>query len=147
MKSSTLMIALCFLLLSCANQSYTVSLPAQVNSQSYTLWYHDAEMTLPLLAGFEQNQDAGEGAQLGLIFLQGKRFAQCTYKNSTLSCNIDPSINSSKMHKIALNIAQIIAHKISKQNPLPLYWEKDIAKHDQSIFYNTKENSKLSIKD
>ncbi len=151
MKYNYLLLFICFAITACSTTHYFISLPAQVQAKSYTIWYSDENTTLPLLGGLEQSPsshsaEAGE-VKLGLVLLQGKRFAQCNYVDNDVTCILDLGIQSSKMQKIALDIAYIIAHQIQTSNPLPLYWEKTQSKDNKYFFTNTKNKRQIQVEE
>ncbi len=147
MKYNYLILLFCILLAACATSNYAINIPSEFTSKSYTIWYSDDDINLPLLGGLEHTTKASQEAKLGLVFLQGKRFAECNYANDALTCNLSSGLQSTKMQTLAENIAQIIAHTLQSTNPLPLYWEKISVKEGKLTFYHTKNKSQLLLEE
>ncbi len=154
--------ALCCILLSaCTNASYTLHMgtsEAIKEPKAYTIWYEKEDLTLPLLAGLEKvsSQNGQEEARLGLVFLQGKRFAECTYTKEQVQCTLDAALQSpifpnTTMQHIADSSAQLLAHILLPQNPLPKDWlhiknPQDTA-NGSHTFTHIYHRSSLHIKD
>ncbi len=138
----------CLLLTACAAPGFAVYMPSLLTAKNYTIWYTKEQTTLPLLAGIEtQNQKT----ELGLVFLQGRRFAKCSYAQNTLTCSLAPAVQSAHMQELANTIAQLMAHILANGNPLPQGWiRENTLKKDTStphIFTNIYHNASIRIEE
>ncbi len=147
MKYNYIIFFICLLLVACGTQSYSINMPTNIKPRAYTIWYSDEEINLALLAGLEQESAPTQEVKLGLVLLQGKRFAQCTYINNDIQCKLALNVPSAKMQSIVHDIAQIIAHNLRSTNPLPLYWEKSYSLEHKQIFKNNKNKSQLQVEE
>ncbi len=163
--------ALCCMLLSaCASATYPLYMgtsDAIKEAKAYAIWYKKEDLTLPLLAGLEKiappkNTGTAEEtsqesiAKLGLVFLQGKRFAECTYTKKQVQCTLDAALESpvfpnTTMQYIADTSARLLAHILTSQNTLPEEWlyikNPDGAANGSYTFTNIHDKSSLHIKD
>ncbi len=127
-------------------RNYPVSLPREISSKAYTIWYTQDGTDIPFLAGLEQNLASHE-IQLGLVFLQGKRFAKCTYNNKSLTCALEQGIPSFSMQQVADNSALMIAHILEPQNALPEHWEKTVQNNKIHNFRHINNDVSIRIEE
>ncbi len=123
-----------------------VTLPAHAEARTYTLWYSHNDVEIPFLAGLEHDPRASQPThRLALVLLQGKRFAQCVYKQGNVTCTLDAATGSAYIHNIADTSARLIAHGLNPAVPLPRGWEEIYSTEQQSVFKHHDNNMTLRI--
>lgn len=109
-KYLSILISLCLLMMSCTSKTFhTANIKhGKYKNIQFTVWYYEENMTIPLLASLEWKNPSDKNPQLGLVLLQGKRFAQCILQENSMQCILDESLSTLLMQKIANQTAQCI---------------------------------------
>ncbi len=141
----------CLLMSSCASKTFDTS---NIKQHTYkniqcTVWYHVDDMTLPLLASLEWKNHHDVNPQLGLILLQGKRFAHCISQENSMQCTLDDAMPALSMQKIANYAAQCIMNScfIYEKNTSEKNMQGWICDSiDETSYTFTKPSTEITIK-